>query len=193
MNLDDNYFHFLNGSTLNEEIIEICLERLELIIKTGFILSRNRQIEVLGDYQQGVSEVNWNGFDNVSICIKTNHNQYNIAFKEYTDDVLNAFELFSVDNSVCIILRNDLLNYKDVSINKPIYYLPGEFQVKNQTPLKYFYGIGVKVNDFDLLETDYELIRRIYFILKRYNIELPIINIKNNEKIYSYKKRGLNI
>lgn len=192
MNLDDNYFHFLNGSTLNEEIIEICLERLELIIKTGFILSRNRQIEVLGDYQQGVSEVNWNGFDNVSICIKTNHNQYNIAFKEYTDDVLNAFELFSVDNSVCIILRNDLLNYKDVSINKPIYYLPGEFQVKNQIPLKYFYGIGVKVNDFDLLETDYELIRRIYFILKRYNIELPIINIKNNEKIYSYKKRGLN-
>lgn len=194
MNLEDKYFHFLNGNIDSEDIKETCLERLELIFKTGFILSRNKQIEFLGNYQEGVSEINWNGFDNISICIKSNHNLYNIAFKEYTDDALNAFELFSVNNSICIILKSNLLEHKDIIRNNPLYYLPGEFQIKNQIPIKYFEGIGIKVNDYDLMEDDYELLKRICFILKRYKIELPIINLNDKKKIYTYKiARGKNI
>lgn len=188
MNLNDNYFHFLNGNINNELITDVCLERLESIMKTGYILSRNKQIEILGKYQEGVQEINWNGFNNISVCIKTNHNKYNVAFKEYSDDELNAFELFSVDNSVCIILDNKLLERKDIIRTFPIYYLPGEFQIKNQIPIKYFNGIGIKIDDNTLLNTDYDILRRISFILKRHDMNLPIININDNEKIYTYKK-----
>lgn len=184
MNLNENYFHFLNGSTINDDIIDICLKRLELILKTGYILSRNKQLELLGDYQKGVSDVNWNGYDNISICIKTNHNKYNIVFKEYTDDVLNAYELFSVDNSMCIILRSDLLEQDDIKVVTPIYYLPGEFQIKNQISIEYFCGIGINFKDYSPLNI--ELLNKIHTILKQHKIDLPIININDNEKKYAY-------
>ena len=193
MNINDSYFHFLNGNINNENIIDVCLYRLELILKTGYILSRNKQIEILGNYEEGVQEVNWNGFDDISICIKTNHNKYNMAFKEYTDDVLNAFELFSVDNSMCIILEKKLLEHEDIITTSPIYYLPGEFQIRNQIPIKYFTGIGIKRNCHNFLEQDYEILTKIKFLLQKYQIDLPVIDLINNEKIYSLTKNRRNI
>lgn len=184
MNLEKNYFHFLNGNAENENISKICLNRLESILKTGYILSRNMQIKLLGNYEMGVEELNWNGFDNISICIKTNHNEYNIAFKEYTDEDLNAYNLFAVNNSICIILESTLLKNKDIILDYPIYYLPGEFQVKHKIPLKYFSGIGIK---YDLLNIDYELSKKIAFLLNKYNIDLPILDLDNCQKVYLKK------
>ena len=188
MDLEKYYFHFLNGDELYENMETICLYRLESILKTGFILSRNNQIKTYGFYQEGVQQVNWNGFDNISICIKKSHNLYNIAFKEYDDDDINGFDMFSSENSICIILSPNIMTNKEIKINTPKYYLPGEFQIKDKISSNFFIGIGIY---YEGLDKDQILVKKIKNILNKYNYVLPIINIKNGFIIEEEKTKRL--
>lgn len=195
INLNDYYFHFTNGSVRDKNQVSISLKHLASILKSGYILSRNKQIETLGYFNEGFKNANWNGFDYVSICqIQNNIND------EFVDEDENAFQLFCNTNSICLILNKELL-YEALR-RKYYWHMQGEIQIKNQISSKYFEGIGIKLDDYfvaqmnhdtktlkDILEKDKKIILLLKKMLEEYNIDLPIISLNDGDEAINYLQK----
>lgn len=195
INLNDYYFHFTNGSVRDKNQVSVSLKHLASILKSGYILSRNKQIETLGYFNEGFKSANWNGFDYVSICqIQNNIND------EFVDEDENAFQLFCNTNSICLILNKELL-YESLK-RKYYWHMQGEIQIKNQISSKYFEGIGIKLDDYfiaqinrdtkslkDILEKDKRIIMTLKKILEENKIDLPIISLNNGEDAFEYLEK----
>lgn len=192
INLNDYYFHFTNGSIRDENEISFSLKNLNDILKSGYILSRAKQIEHLGFYNEGFKSANWNGNEYISICqIGSNIND------EFLDEDENAFSLFSDNHGICLILNKDLL-YESLR-RKYYWHMQGEIQVKDQISSKYFEAIGIKLSDYfisnaindknalkDKLKKDKETISRIKKLLDDNNYNLPIFCLNNGEEATKY-------
>lgn len=195
INLNDYYFHFTNGSVRDKNQVSVSLKHLASILKSGYILSRNKQIETLGYFNEGFKSANWNGFDYVSICqIQNNIND------EFVDEDENAFQLFCNTNSICLILNKELL-YESLK-RKYYWHMQGEIQIKNQISSKYFEGIGIKLDDYfvaqknhdtktlkDILEKDKKIIMLLKKMLEEYNIDLPIISLNDGDEAINYLQK----
>lgn len=192
INLNDYYFHFTSGSTCDKNQVDVSLKHLASILKSGYILSRNKQIEQFGHFNEGFKNVNWNGFDYVSICqIQNNLND------EYVDEDEEAFQTFNNTHSICLILNKELL-YEALK-RRFYWHMQGELQIKDKIPSKFFEGIGIKLDDYfipcakkdknllkKLLENDKKIITSIKQILDENNVNLPIISLNNGEEAIEY-------
>ena len=195
INLYDYYFHFTNGSTRDENQVPVSLKHLTSILKSGYILSRNKQVERLGYFNEGFKNANWNGEDYVSICqIQNNIND------EYVDEDENAFQLFSSTHSISLILNKELL-YESQK-RRYYWHMQGEVQIKDQISSKYFEGIGIKLDDYFIprirhdaellkrtLENDKKIIIAIKEILDQNQIDLPIISLNNGDDAIEYLEK----
>ena len=77
-NFEDKLFHGLSHY-LAHKVFDQSLKRLDYILKTGAILSRNKQRELLTSYNLEVENYDrslWNGEDYISICTQYSNNSF---------------------------------------------------------------------------------------------------------------------
>lgn len=139
INFDDVLFHGLTNFFVGTERFEKSLQRLDLILKTNAILSREQQDKILP--QQGLTAPSYenklfNNYEYVSVCQKnSNHIEEKKESMSY-----NAF----VDYATGILLDRKLLEELDFRKSCPSkgYHMDdGEFQVKGCIPSQYFIGL----------------------------------------------------
>ena len=130
INLDKVLYHGLGHASL-EDREEISLKRLESVLKSGAILSRDEQRKIFDlppyVYQYQLK----NGNEYVCVC-KRKGKAKNIKWSE-------AFYEF-VEGGVSLILDEKLLD--ELEIRKENFQ-DGEIQIKNKIPLDYIIGIAV--------------------------------------------------
>lgn len=122
--------HFLTFKRFDE-----AYKRLQMVLKSGAILSRNKQREVLpslGLKPNDYNKVLWNGEDYISICMK--HTDGN------TSDLTEAYFEF-IDGGLSFVLDSSILEELDVKLTN---CQDGEIQVKDAIPAKYFLGVTMR-------------------------------------------------
>lgn len=181
MNLKKYYYHFIGGSKTGNDLINFELSILKSIFNTKAILSRNKQLQILGYYNEGFNTVNHNGFDYISIC------KYN-PFNDYE----NTFEYFKKKYSICIILKSTIID--ELILHEDLYIKPhmcDELQIKDIIPIEYFKGIGIILNQYykyktyineddriKRLKNDIALYEKVKSIILPY--DLPIFELNFN-------------
>lgn len=120
---------------LADKRFEISLKRLDQILKSGAILSRNEQKKVLptlGFAPENYGKILWNGEDYISICKKADDDnpKYNT----------NSFFEFIGEYGIGLILDKRLLNELEIRLSNCD---DGEIQVKDKIDCKYFLGVLV--------------------------------------------------
>ena len=136
LDLHNVLFHGL-AHFLTYQRFDLSLKRLDQVLKSGAILSRNGQKEILptlGFQFEKYGKSLWNGEDYISVCTKSNednkHYNYNTeAFFEFVDGGIG----FILDKKLLEELEIRLYNCQD-----------GEIQVKDRIDSKYFLGVFVR-------------------------------------------------
>lgn len=195
INFNNVLFHGLSHYETGNFKIKIGLQRLANILRSGGILSRKQIYNKFGEkyyerWQKEFCRVNWNGLDNVSVCLKTTKNNIDSE----------AFKLF-VRNSVSIILDNKVL--LDLNVDDTTKLEDGEFQIKNKIDIKYIIGVAVPVfnpkqvaihkkneKGWSRKETESWIseyysycIDDVFKILNHYNIDVPVYSINDGKII----------
>ena len=120
---------------LTDKRFELSLKRLDQILKSGAILSRNEQKKVLptlGFTPEAYCKILWNGEDYISICKKSDEDN-----PEYNT---NSFFEFIGEYGIGLILDKKLLNELEIRLSNCD---DGEIQVKDKIDSKYFLGVLV--------------------------------------------------
>lgn len=127
-------FHGL-AHFLEDKRFDLSLKRLEQILKSGAILSRNEQKKILptlGFTPEDYCKILWNGEDYISICRKSNDDN-----PEYNT---KSFFQFIGEYGIGLILDKRLLNELKIRLSNCD---DGEIQVKDKIDSKYFLGVLV--------------------------------------------------
>lgn len=152
IDFDNVLFHgvsyFLNGTN----IFNVSMERLELILKSNALLSRNKQKEQLPSLNLAPAHFDLKTFDNedwVSVCQKKsfyNENSTSTSYEEF------------IDYSYGLVLNKKLLDDLEhreryTSKGHRFHCDDGEYQIKDQIPSKYFLGFFADLpSDIVMLE-----------------------------------------
>lgn len=161
LDLETVLFHSL-GEFGQENRDKNCLKKLESILKSGLILSRQSQLEKntndsqLSEFLQKYLDIkysyNWNGMNHISICQKNS--------QKFDDRDSEAFSEYVTGNGgIGIVLSKDVLNIID---NERTQLMDGEFQVENEIPLSYMVGIFCGGKSFHELNCEIESARQQY-------------------------------
>ena len=173
LDLEKYYFHSTRGiEMINNN--EMCLKRLESILKSEYILSRKLQKEIL-NIENKKNFSNWNGEDYISVC-KYNYNDFGIFGDAYTT--------LCYASGVTIVLDKNMLNHSIV--RKDGKKMLNEIQIKDKISINFIKAIGFHYYDCDI---DNVLVQKIRELLDIYNIDVPIIDIKNGMIIEKNAKR----
>lgn len=194
MIFEDKYYHGLGNNT--KSILEE-IKKLELVLKTGLILSKAAQLQVkYNDYgfDRHYNKYGFNGYNYVSLCD-------GIYGK---DEEISAYNLF-IKNSISLIIDNSVPNiiYPNILPKKASFYtveqlksfsndnnkvrhtdLIDEVQVKDYVELKYLVGIGFPIEYLLSKARNPIYIAEFYLYMK----EL-LKNYNHNCKIYDIDKK----
>lgn len=193
--LNNYYFHGLTNSAKIEDMAKI-LDVFEKIIISKSLLSKRYQNALFG-IKYNKRYMNYNELDYISICSFDNvDNSIKNSYKFFVDNEVFCNIIFLIDKKI----ENDLLfrkgNYKKMN---------NEFQVFDRIPFKYIKAIAVNACPIDIekefkklnIENDYFEFYKIIMeeklafqleienILKLYNVDLPIIDIKSGRILES--------
>ena len=193
INLNDVLFHGLTNFLVGPGRFEKSLERLNLILKSNAILSRNKQKEILPKIGLTPPEYNktlWNGDDYISVCSKMPENQSNIKNSEAYEEFINYS--YGLIISKRILDELDCRDYCFSSEGKHKCQ-DGEIQIKDAIPASYFVGIFTcDLSDAEIIESSKGFNVTSSDILKTFVVsntirELLNINGYKNLPIYSIR------
>lgn len=166
------------------------INRLEEILKSGFVLSRRKLNLPLKDAL-------FNGMDYISLCDLEKEHEYNSAYNLYVKSGVSL--LFSKDFKVIhpqiITLDSCHINLEDMvhrlGMNGRYSDLSDEVQVKDSISLDYLKGLlvsleSMKESHSDRYNLDY--LRVMKELLLDYNKDVPIINLDDEKEIKIYEK-----
>ena len=168
------------------------LNRIEDIVKCGFVLSR-RRLRQLGDNSLETSEntVLFNGMDYISLCDLTkNHSGYS-SYNVYTRMGLSLLFDRSIEVITPNLVDKQLYNYFNVMsqldvINERYTDFKDEVQVKDRVSLEYLRGMALATSSFFVSNSDDYLktyVEALKSLLDEYGYNVPIYNLDNWEKI----------
>ena len=189
--MNEYYAHTIRLSNFNK----IDLERIEKILKKGYILSR-RKLLLLGEDEIDIREETstFNGMDYISLCdLKKEHHDYS-AYNMYTKNGLSLL----LSRDIPVIMPNlveksnrldSIFNMHKLGKGENRYSdLEDEVQVKDSISLEYLKGLCFSIKkllsfcDEDYL---YYYIEVLNFLLYKYHYPVPIYNIDDNTEIKS--------
>lgn len=177
MNRYENmYFHGLAGNIVimnaDELVIETSISQLEQIIQTGGIYSRNKLKEYCIEYKHKPVE---NGNDYISVCIKNPNEE---EFTGYNEGFDSAYNPYVQRNRIAIVINNEIDKSHTFRDKTGTYMLPGERQIKDGIENEYIVGITIM---FENEESQYLAEQRVYDLLQKYNINIPLLDINLKE------------
>lgn len=194
IDLNKVLFHGLGHNEL-ENRAEDSIRRLENILKTKAILSRNKQKEILTKHNIDLplySLPKKNGDDYICVCKRKSDKK--------KSKISDAFYQF-VEDGISLIINPIIL--KKLEVRKECFQ-DGEFQIKDEISIDYVIGIALKLHssaDYikserkrlkkgkDLKDTKIELdylyknYKEVKNLLSNYNFDLPIYSIKDGKII----------
>lgn len=182
MNFDNDYFHGLSGAVDTWDVrrtVEVSLDHLEKILKTGGLYSKKKLLEL--GYESNGKPV-YNGDEYISLCDK---NLTKEEQKEVNDEMSSVYDNY-VENKIAIVIDksiNETCEFRHGEYEK----LPGERQVKDYIDISNFKAIIVGLEHEVLRDTVAEMIDSM---LKKYNIEIPIVDNKYNTLILNEKEKN---
>lgn len=190
IDLNRHYYHFIGG--YQEVDLEKNIEKLNSILKNGYILSREKQ-ELLLNKSFDNKGANLNGNKYVSICKITKTNNYE-------ENMENAFETFCCNGAIAIILKTDLLYH--VKARRHYWHMQGEIQIEDMINFNEFAGIGIFFNSYYelllnnisdkkkllLLKEDTILYQKVNEIANSYNLRTFALNDGSNSVEYLEKE-----
>ena len=172
MNQYENaYFHGLAGNVVvmnaDELIINLSIEQLDNIIKTGGIFSRNKLKEHNIEYSHKPVE---NGNDFVCVCIK---NPPKEEFTGYNEGFESSYINYVEQNRISLVINKNIENTCTFRDKQGTFMLPGERQIKDGISFKDVIGIAIMFENEQSME---EAVQKIEEELEKYNINLPLLD-----------------
>lgn len=190
LNLNNVIFHSLAPFGEYERNFN-SIQKLEAILKSGYILSRQFQIienngnesmkANLEKYLDEKYSYNWNGMAHISVCKKNsnyNENSNSQAYEEYVKG--NA--------GIGIILSPNVIELVD---RERTTLMDGEFQIKDKIPLEYMIGIFCGGKSITELENEVEEAENSGISRKDIKQTLPYSIINNQIENYQEIKNIL--
>ena len=211
MELKDKYFHSVHSYIETEDrtlMLEDILDKMEKIFKCGFILPRKDIEKLYGNTISQNKYINLNGNDFVSVSLHSSNSQkIDEEYKKENPNYEDAFQSFIIQEPSIVLNSTIKKELKFLKCNG--IYL--ERFVAEPIPLKYMDAISVfsigMIEPFfrDLSNEEYhkciinssyrkitiEYLDKIRELLKKYNYDVPIIDIyQGNEyrENHSYRK-----
>ena len=177
--MEEYYAH-----TIRIKDIDSNLERLEQILKSGYLLSRRN----LG--LDSVEDSLYNGLDYISLCdLSKNHNGYS-SYNMYVRNGLSLLLDHNINVITPTLLDYSIYTYMDVKnldlVHNRYSDFKDEVQVKNRISLEYLKGLCIPVSMFYAMGDSNCLnnyVKRVYELLEKYNYSVPLYNIDSEEVI----------
>ena len=197
-------------------MLDDIIDKIEKILKCGFILPYKDIEEIYGNIISRNNYVTLNGKDYVSISLhESNPQKIDIEYKEETIDFENAFQSFIIQEPSIVLTRSiakdlKILNYNGIYLER---------FVTEPIPLEYMCAISVFASGIlepffkNIPKTEYyncvntssfriitiEYLDKIRELIKKYNYDIPVIDIctgneyKENTSYRKYVKILKNI
>lgn len=197
INLNDVLFHGLTNFLVGPGRFEKSIERLNLILKSNAILSRNKQKEILpkiGLTPPEYIKTLWNGNDYISVCSKLSKNQSNIKNSEAYEEFINYSYGLIINKSIL-----DELDCRDYCFSSEGKHKcqDGEIQIKDAIPASYFVGIFTcDLSDAEIIESSKGFNITSTDILRTFvssNVLRELLNSNGYENLPIYSIRDGNI
>lgn len=173
---ENMYFHGLAGNVVvmnaDELVINTSLNQLEQIIQTGGIYSRNILKEHNIEYVHKPVE---NGDDYVSICVK---NPNEDEFTGYNEGFESAFINYVYFNKIALVIDKNIETKYEFRNKTGTFMLPGERQVKDGISFCDIIGITIMFENEEIQKIAEQ---RVYELLQKYNINIPLLDQNLNE------------
>ena len=180
-NIQEYLYHGLKYNIRNS------IDTLEMILKSGYIMTRNSLREYLSeiDWLLFLKEhpPNWNEQDSVSLACHPNNieliEKYNINLPYAKHD----YDYYDYTNTKIILLLDPII-LKKYNLKEKSLKMGYEIQLIGNIPISYIKAIGIHIpnNNINLKENIYNeyiylnYVSIILEILTKYNIDIPIID-----------------
>lgn len=168
---EEMYFHGLSGNVIvfnaDSFVINTSLERLEKIIITGGLYSRNKLREYNITYDHKPVE---NGNDYISICVK---NPNEDEFTGYNEGFESAFINYVYFNKIALVIDKNIETKYEFRNKTGTFMLPGERQVKDGISFCDIIGITIMFDDEFSMKN---AVNKVGELLSKYNLSIPLLD-----------------
>ena len=191
MNINKYYAHAIRLS--NFDVIDFSI--LEKILKSGYLLSRNRQLEIdASDYWMSYYCSGYNGMDYISLCDLAVERSYYSSFNMYIARGLSMLINRSIPTIKPTLLETSMKNkYSMCELgNRKERYtdLVDEVQVYDNIPLTYLNGLCISLSMFYCYHDNNYLnkyLKLIEYLLERYHYKVNVYNLDNGNVLKKIK------
>lgn len=173
------YYGFQSQKRQDKTRFEDDMKVLEEILEDKAILSRKGLNKKRGLLQRlNIKRLNWQGTDSVSVCVHPFRARETETIQQAeTRDWHDAFPYF-VGQCLSFVLSDEILKNAKPNVSKA---MRDEIQICGNIALEHIVGLGVPTSYLEKYGSKDSIVR-IKRLLKKYELEIPVYDIRNNRE-----------